>query len=253
MSSHIDSIDVSPTHVVLGLSNLEGNIWDGSLKLFARIHHPDDGFSLEEVATQRSSAGVSMCRFAGHGREYVVAARDDGHIAIYFSTSLDRAASYCAHDDIVSAIAVNPSEPNQFASCSWDGSIKVWDLSCGDEKGPHLVAHIKHAHYKHINDIAYHPQNSSLLCSCGQDGFIRLWDLQSDHLLDSECLCIYNLHQSLSCICWDKVNYTNEGIGGIGESANIFVGTDAGDIITIDLKFDNTGAPLIIFRPKHTF
>merc|ERR1719223_2554913 len=157
--------------------------------------------------TQKCSAGVSMCRFAGNGHEIIIASRDDGNIALYSSDSLDCVAMYCAHDDIVSAIAIDPVDRNQFASCSWDGSIKLWDLatimdSTNGDKPTTPTLSIGHAHYKHVNDISFCPHNNAFLCSAGQDGFIRLWNLQSSNHRDLECICIYNLHQALSCILW---------------------------------------------------
>jgi len=58
-----------------------------------------------------------------------------------------------------------------FISCSWDGTIDIWDIPSNKIKN-----RLK-GHKGYVQNIAISP-DSSLCASGGQDGYIMLWDLQ---------------------------------------------------------------------------
>lgn len=211
----VDSVDVSDTFVAVGLSNLEGNIWDGAIKLLSI----ENGQELHSV---HCDCGVAMVRFAGQNKNFLLAARDDGHVALYAASSLDPLLQLPAHSDYVSCVAVHESSETEFVSSGWDGAIKLWDWQAESRATPVLT--IGEAHYKHVNEVAISPLERSLLASVGQDGFLRLWDRRTD--VDREgCVQLFRHSEAVGCVAWDASN------------ANlVYTGSDAGDVTAFDLR-----------------
>lgn len=210
----IDSVDISSSgqRIILGLSSLEGNTWDGGLKLLS-----NEGV---EICSKHSPAGVSMVRFSGS--RLLLAARDDGTVVMYSSDKLEEMQVFEAHDDIVSCVADDPHNESQFASCGWDGDIYLWDWRLHASKQAPMTSY-NHAHNGHINDVKYSPFDANTFCSVGRDGLLRLWDKREQP--SSGCASIMNIGQSSSCISYE---HSDENI--------LLVGTDAGDISLIDIR-----------------
>lgn len=239
-SSQVDSIDIdtNSSSIIVGLSNLEGNIWDGSLKILSLTT------GLEEVSCP-TSAGISMCRFSGLGKEksLVLTARDDGNVYLYSSQNLQELRVIAAHDDIVSAVIDDNKNESQFATCGWDGDICIWDWKSNNQTQTEPVYAIRRGHYGQVNDISFNPNNTNSLCSVGQDGFVRLWDKRSpsssSNSTSNDCTHVYDIGQASSCVLWEPEN-----------EYSIAVGTDSGDILIIDCRKDNTSS-LIIQHSTH--
>lgn len=73
------------------------------------------------------------------------------------------------HSDEVRSIAVSKGG-NMMASCSADGSIRLWNASLLFPVSPALTGHIGA-----VYSVDFAP-NGKTLASCGEDGTIRLWD-----------------------------------------------------------------------------
>ena len=208
----VDSIEVLSGKILIGLSSLEGNLWDGELRTL-----DEEG---NDTARTACDCGIAMARFAG-GDKLVLAARDDGDVYAYNSFDLTFVQKIECHDDIVTAIAVDKLSAGRFASCSYDGSVSVFDMHCPREVGQSVYS-ARAAHNGSVNEVCYNPSNSSLLCSVGQDGFLRTWDLRSKS--SSDCATVLDLHQAGSSCFWSDINGDN----------TIAAGTDAGDLMWID-------------------
>jgi WD40 repeat protein len=215
--SQVDSLDVSDSFVVVGLSNLDGNIWDGGIKLLS----VENG---SELHSKHCECGMSMVRFAGQNKNFVLTARDDGNVALYSSATLDDLLLLSAHDDIVSCVAVSELTETEFVSCGWDGCIKIWDWQSENKDTP--VLSIDAAHYQHVNEVSVSALDSSLLASVGQDGFLRIWDKRTNVNKDG-CVQIFNLQHAGSCVEWDA-----------HQAHYIYAGTDAGTVSIFDLRSD---------------
>ena len=59
------------------------------------------------------------------------------------------------------------------ASCSWDGTVRIWDLSF---TGP---ATVLEGHPDVVYDVSCCPAESRLLATCGRKGVVILWDVRS--------------------------------------------------------------------------
>ncbi|MEO7715783.1 MAG: WD40 repeat domain-containing protein [Capsulimonas sp.] len=79
---------------------------------------------------------------------------------------------FSGHTDDVSAVAFSP-DGGRFASGSKDTSIKLWDISSGEELETY------HGHTSTITCLAYTGKDN-LLLSGSLDSTIRIWDLDSD-------------------------------------------------------------------------
>lgn len=75
------------------------------------------------------------------------------------------------HRGVVNSVAFHPKF-SILASCSEDGTIKIWDWELGD-----LEKTLK-AHTKEVLDVDFSP---SYLASCSSDLTIKLWDPSSDY------------------------------------------------------------------------
>lgn len=211
---HLDSVDVSSSglRVVLSVSSLEGNKWDGGLRLVSR-----DGV---EICSCDSPSGISMVRFSGP--RLLLAARDDGNVVMFSSDKLEEMQVFEAHDDIVSCINDDPQNESQFASCGWDGSIYIWDWRLHTSKHAPLLTY-SNSHNGYVNDVKYSPFEGNTFTSVGRDGFVRVWDKRVAP--SSGCASIINAEQTCSCMSYD---HSDQNI--------LLVGTDAGDISIVDLR-----------------
>lgn len=215
-NQHIDSICICKSFgnndvkgLIIGASNLEGNIWDGSIALVY-----NNNVNKENVFKQLP-AGVTSVRIADNDNMLVLVGRDDGIVSIHSTQTLDEIHSIDAHEDIVSMVHYDHHNRGVFASSSWDGCISWWDYSRGQ-------CNLRiNAHYGHVNDFSFKSNDTNMLSSVGQDGFMRIWDKR----VGPNCIQLYDLGQAGSCCLWDNNN-----------DNNIIVGTDSGVISFWDFR-----------------
>lgn len=214
-TDHVDSVDCSSSHIVAGLSSLEGNIWDGGIQLLSFV-------TGEVEQSLKCNTGVAHIRFIGDEKNVIVAGRDDGSISLHKTEDIaDAQIIPRAHDDCVASICPDTSTPSLFITGGWDGAIKLWDIYSSDLLKPVLT--LDGAHHKAVNDIAMGRSDTNLFASVGQDGFLRLWDQRMG--LGNGCAQIHNVIQAVSCVEWDSF-----------QSNQVYVGTDAGQIGCYDVR-----------------
>ena len=128
-TGQVDSLDYSmqKNQLLCSSSNLEGDMWDGSISI---INLSSDVDSSE--LSVNNKAGCSSAKFIGPDHEYVrislsfhlilsidgtnfddafvfqqvVAALDDGNVAVYSSVDLKELYKLEGHDDIVSCLGI---------------------------------------------------------------------------------------------------------------------------------------------------
>lgn len=209
---HIDCLDLSGDHIIVGLSALEGNIWDGGIALLT----VENG-SLESYAT--TPTGIPSIAFLGDNQNLIGAGSDDGYLRLYNRENLIfREAAYL-HGDIISSISVLPRKTTQFLTTSWDEDMKLWDL----ENLADPILWFKNAHSGPIHDCQASYHEPTQIASVGMDGLLRLWDLRQPKPTD--CLTLYAHNLSLSCVEWDQHH-----------PERLLVGTEGGEMLVVDLR-----------------
>ncbi len=211
---HCDSIAIDQSQgttrgYALGLSSLDGNIWNGCVKI---ISLPEGN----ELASRDFQCGIPIVRYH-HSNTVILAGRDDGNISILSPDDLDELQVIPAHDDIVTAICSNKFN-SQFASASFDGYIKIWDITAD---GVYTPVCIFSGHTGNVTDICFSNRSQYELCSIGQDGFVRLWDQRQSR----DCIGLFSIGQPGSAILWDPHS-----------ESNVIAGTDSGTLLFINFE-----------------
>lgn len=206
---HVDSLDLSGQQIVVALSALEGNIWDGGVGLL----------SVESGALQSYlplPTGSAAIRYLGPDR--VGACCDDGTLRV-LSTAMDKlelVEVIAAHNDIASGVAAVPSS-SQAITCGWDQNICLWDLNATQTP----VTTLRNAHYGPVNACSVSPHHPQHLASVGADGMLRLWDTRVAK--SSDCIALFSHSLAVSCVEWNA-----------GNAHLLYTGTDAGEVYFLD-------------------
>ncbi|CCG81641.1 WD repeat protein Rrb1 [Taphrina deformans PYCC 5710] len=102
------------------------------------------------------------------GRIYVTTRNDDGS----FTTD---SRPFTGHAGSVEDLQWSPSEKTVFASCSSDGTLKIWDTRSKKRSAALTVK----AHETDVNVISWNPTVNYLIASGSDDGQISIWDLRT--------------------------------------------------------------------------
>eukprot|EP01016_Furgasonia_blochmanni_P047994 TRINITY_DN7107_c0_g1_i1.p1 TRINITY_DN7107_c0_g1~~TRINITY_DN7107_c0_g1_i1.p1 ORF type:complete len:587 (+),score=125.17 TRINITY_DN7107_c0_g1_i1:304-2064(+) len=92
---------------------------------------------------------------------------------------------YVAHKASVEDIQFSPIEDYAFASCSVDGSVKVYDMRVGDKRNAQI--NIK-AHDCDVNVISWNIPKPVLIASGADDGCFKIWDVRYPNKFITEIL-----------------------------------------------------------------
>eukprot|EP00163_Fabomonas_tropica_P008995 TRINITY_DN1878_c0_g1_i2.p1 TRINITY_DN1878_c0_g1~~TRINITY_DN1878_c0_g1_i2.p1 ORF type:complete len:438 (-),score=112.31 TRINITY_DN1878_c0_g1_i2:143-1456(-) len=150
LSEHATALD-TPGKVVKGTTE--------PIKSFAG--HPEEGFALDWSPTTAGRMLSGDCR----KHIYLWEPRESGW-------TVDK-SPFVGHTASVEDLQWSPVEPNVFASCSVDQTIKIWD----SRKKKRPAVDVK-AHDDDINVITWSSSVSYLLASGCDDGTFRVWDMR---------------------------------------------------------------------------
>ena len=160
--------------IISGISNLQGNFWDGKVILLS--------LSGRIIAEKSFNSGVSLVRTLPSDTSLFLTSTDDGIVSVVSlkSEAIPVTATTQAHDDIITSISFNPSNTNIFSTTGFDSVLNLWDVN--NTADP--IVSINEAHYGHIYEAAYKPQDSNILATTGVDGFCRIWGkIYNKHLM----------------------------------------------------------------------
>ncbi|KAL4220791.1 WD repeat-containing protein 33 [Mactra antiquata] len=148
--------------LVTGASSGEFTLWNGLT------------FSFETILQAHETSVRAMVW--SHNDQWMVTADHAGFIK-YWQTNMNNVKMYQGHKEPIRSISFCPTD-SKFASCSDDGTVRVWDfLRCYEEK-------ILRGHGADVKCVDWHPQKA-LIASGSKDNQvpIKLWDPKSGQSL----------------------------------------------------------------------
>eukprot|EP01130_Rhizamoeba_saxonica_P002249 TRINITY_DN12091_c0_g1_i1.p1 TRINITY_DN12091_c0_g1~~TRINITY_DN12091_c0_g1_i1.p1 ORF type:complete len:1481 (-),score=314.78 TRINITY_DN12091_c0_g1_i1:27-4469(-) len=182
------------THAVFSENgqNILSSSHDNVIYLWKR-----DGIAIRDKYGKKTK---SVCQLIGHtGSVFRVGFSSDGNRIV--SCSFDRTVKVWEineHDSLefsheARILAVRFSpDKGYIATGSRDKTIKVWDVENGM-----LVAHLR-GHASNVFDLCWAP-NGKFIASAGRDNTVRIWETTSGN----EVFCDKNTHKELvKCVAW---------------------------------------------------
>jgi WD40 repeat protein len=177
-------ITMTCSNLLYALQLNQGNIWDGRLTLLST----ETSASIEKTL---ASGVTSVACSASTGNSFI--GRDDGNLSIY-SDCLEEVGMLSVHDDIITAVSVNPFDDAKCVSVSWDGQIGLVDCTASH-------VDVINGHSGIINGISHNTIQPGVFGTIGKDSFLRLWDSRS---INEGCTGLLPLHQIGSTCCWSS-------------------------------------------------
>lgn len=107
---------------------------------------------------------------------FLLTAADDMVIKLWnWSQNWKNTQTFEGHSHYIMYIAFNPKDPNTFASCALDRTVKIWSLGSSTANFT-LEAH----ETKGVNYVEYYPQSDKpYIITTSDDKSIKVWDYQT--------------------------------------------------------------------------
>jgi len=180
--------------------------WDGAVRIWDVDHEE----SVDVLRLENASAYDSKLLKNGL---YMLTAMLDKTLKMWERDSKREVREFIGHTDIIHRANVNSKNTNQLASVSWDGTLRVWNISDGlleeklstdksplyglayNESGTRLAfggadrkitivntanwqtEKVFEGHSGSVTDIEF---NGNFLVSSSDNGEIKIWDLEND-------------------------------------------------------------------------
>ena len=79
----------------------------------------------------------------------------------------------------MNCVAFKPDNPNILVSCSYDKTIKMWDITSGS------CLSTLTGHSDWVRGVAFNPKDPQMLVSCSIDKTIKVWNITSGPCLST--------------------------------------------------------------------
>lgn len=151
-------VDYTPDgrRILSGTMNGEFTLWHGM------------NFNLEMVMQAHENA--VRCMKYSHAGEWLISGDQDGLLKVW-QPNFNNVKMQRAHSEVMRDIAWSPND-SKFATCSDDGSVKVWSFASMTEETSFSG---RNAHGWDVKCVDWHP-SMALLASGSKDNTLRLWD-----------------------------------------------------------------------------
>ncbi|CAH0488694.1 unnamed protein product [Peronospora farinosa] len=207
-------------------SQLEGNVWSGSVALL-------EATTSEQLCELPLETGVASLAWCGADGDILALGCDDGDVRLVrlsadvvftfvpmtANGSMDEEDTMpigWGHDDVITGVSSSKVEKTQLATCSWDLTVKLWDIDTMDKT---LATFDGHTDL--IWGVAMNPMHGNLLCSASQDQTVQVWDARHPQ---SAALMVSTLLPALS-VDWHP-----------RQSTVFSVGLEDGVVCTFDVR-----------------
>lgn len=125
-------------------------------------------FNFETI--QQSHDAAVRCMQWNHSGSWMLSGDHAGIVKVWMP-NMNNLNKIAAHKEPVRDISFSPTDA-KFATCSDDGSIKIWDFSESIEE------RCLTGHGWDVKNVQWHPYRS-LLASGSKDNLVKLWDAKS--------------------------------------------------------------------------
>lgn len=151
---------------------------------------------------------------------------------------------FTSHTGSVEDIVWSPSQATVFASCSTDGTIRIWDTRHAKRK----ASLTWQAHDCDVNVIAWNESEPISLASGGDDGSIKFWDL-SVAQKDAERAAVgrFDFHtKAITSIEWQPNETTT--LAASSEDNTITIWDVALEVDPEEVEKEKTGADVVDYE-----
>ena len=182
-SNKLKSISLKSSYVMsVGLEQTKGNmIACGGLDNLCTIYRLSQGsmngsgsdgptHAAHEMASH--DGFISCCRFLS--QQHIVTSSGDSTCIRWDIPSGRVLESFKEHKETTMFLSLKPNDPNVFASCSVDKTVKIWDIRTPDKSTMTFSGHLGD-----VNGVDFMKSDGYAFATCSNDETVRLWDMRS--------------------------------------------------------------------------
>ena len=123
--------------------------------------------------------------------------------------------TFAGHKGPVEDIQKSPAEEFVFASCSVDGTIKIWDTRVESQDSQITI----NAHNTDVNVISWNKNETSQIASGSDDSTFKIWDLR---FTQQQAACIKWHSDSITSICWNPFEASEIAVASADDTLTVW-------------------------------